>query len=180
MASHPVPLSAQADIDNLRRRADIRRGLEMNPDRDETIVEGLYAHFVAIHGRQPEGDEFPEYVYLISSTHEWLDLWELFSPSSPLSDEEKAARLRRMAPWSTVDRPPRPGIDPTGRARRPGRPGWTPELFWARYRDAYERSEPPHSYRLVALHFVTLDGHRGTDAEYLRKLVRRFGLPPGW
>jgi hypothetical protein len=170
-------VSAQPDFDNLRRRADIRRALVMNPDRDEFIVEALYDHFVAIYKRQPVDDEFPEYVYLVSSTHEWGELSELFSSHSPLSAEEKEARLRRAAPWSTVDRPPRPETMPASRVRRPGRPGWTPELFWSRYRDAYGRSEPPHSYRLVALHFVTLDGHRGTDAEYLRKLVRRFGLP---
>ncbi len=159
------------DLDNLRRRADIRRGLEMNPDRDDFIVEGLYAHFVAVQKRQPEGDEFPEYVHLISSTHEWLELWELFSSSSPLTDEEKEARLRRVAPRMAV-----PTAAPL--SHQPGRPGWTAELFWARYHDACEHADLPLTYRSIAQHFVALDGTQGTSPEYLRKLVRRFGRPP--
>ena len=62
--------------------------------------------------------------------------------------------------------------------RQRGRPGWTAELFWARYREARGRATPPYTYRAVAMHFEILDGTRGTDPEYLRKLVRRYGLPP--
>jgi hypothetical protein len=171
MPSHPERLPVQADIDNLRRRADIRRALEMNPDRDEFIVEALYAHFVAIYKRQPVGDEFPEYVYLISSTHEWAELMELFSPHSPLTAEEKEARLIRRVPSLA------PGtMAPL--SHRPGRPGWTAELFRTRYEDACEQAVLPLTYRSVAQHFVALDGTRGTSPEYLRKLVRRFGRPP--
>jgi hypothetical protein len=72
--------------------------LGAGPDRDEFIVEALYAHFVAVYKRQPVDDEFPAYVYLIGSTHEWGELMELFSPHSPLSDEEKEARLVRRLP----------------------------------------------------------------------------------
>ncbi len=151
----------------------------MNPDRDDFIVEALYAHFVAVQGRQPEGDEFPEYVYLISSTHEWRELWELFSPHSPLTEEEKAARLRRVAPGGPVDRPLDPPAVPLRRVRLPGRPGWTAELFWARYREALAKAPPPHTYLVIAPLFVSLDGTEGTSPEYLRKLVRRFGQPPG-
>jgi hypothetical protein len=30
----------------------------------------------------------------------------------------------------------------------------------------------------LAQHFESLDGERGIDPDYLRKLLRRFGLPP--
>ncbi|MFO7533660.1 MAG: hypothetical protein R6W93_14475 [Candidatus Limnocylindrales bacterium] len=56
--------------------------LGAGPDRDEFIVEALYAHFVAVYKRQPVDDEFPAYVYLIGSTHEWGELMELFSHRS--------------------------------------------------------------------------------------------------
>jgi len=167
-----------AEFDALRRRADIRRGLDVYVDRDDTIVEGLYQHFMDVHGRQPEGDEFPAYVYLITSTHEWLELWELFSPHSPLTEAQKKARLRRVAPWSTAGHGSHPPAMPVPQPRRPGRPGWTAERFWDRYRDAYGRSEPPHTYRSIAQHFVALDGTMGTSPEYLRKLVHRFPRPP--
>ena len=62
--------------------------------------------------------------------------------------------------------------------RGPGRPGWTRELFWARYADARTRSAPPHTYAAIAAHFEMLDGETGTEPDYLRKLVKRFGLPP--
>jgi hypothetical protein len=62
--------------------------------------------------------------------------------------------------------------------RRPGRPGWTRELFQTRYREARGRATPPFTYRAVAMHFEALDGTRGTEPDYLRKLVRKHGLPP--
>lgn len=63
---------------------------------------------------------------------------------------------------------------------RPGRPPWTAEKFWARYRDACARATPPYTYASVAPHFETLDRTRGTEPDYLRKLVRKHGLPPEW
>ena len=80
--------------------------------------------------------------------------------TAPREDPESASGIRRRA------------------ARRPGRPGWTDELFWARYQEALDRATPPHTYRSIAPHFETLDGTRGTDPEYVRKLVGRHGLPP--
>ena len=62
--------------------------------------------------------------------------------------------------------------------RRPGRPGWTRELFQTRYREALGRATPPFTYRAVAMQIDMLDGTRGTEPDYLRKLVRRHGLPP--
>ena len=158
------------DLDNLRRRADIRRGLEMILDRDDFIVEGLYAHFVAVQKRQPEGDEFPEYVHLISSTHEWLELWELFSSSSPLTDEEKEARLRRVAPRMAV---PTAAPLSTSQVARAGQPSCSGPATTKR---ASTRTCPSPTVDRPALRGPRRDA--GTSTEYLRKLVRRFGRPP--
>jgi len=68
--------------------------------------------------------------------------------------------------------------DRQGAARGPGRPGWTAELFWTRYQEARGRAKPPYTYRAIAPYFDTLDGTRGADPDYVRKLVRRHGLPP--
>ena len=56
-------------------------------------------------------------------------------------------------------------------------PGWTPELFAARYRAARERATPPYTDQSIAAHLEMLDGETGTEPDYLRKLVKRFGLP---
>lgn len=64
------------------------------------------------------------------------------------------------------------------RARQPGRPSWSDELFWAHYREARARTDSPQTQASIAAHFEMLNGDMGTDADYLRKLVQRFGLPP--
>jgi hypothetical protein len=64
------------------------------------------------------------------------------------------------------------------RPRQPGRPAWTGELFWARYREARGRTDPPQTQASIAAHFEMLNGDMGTEPDYLRKLVQRFGLPP--
>ncbi len=74
-----------------------------------------------------------------------------------------------------ADAPPRV---PVARARRAGRPGWNPELFWARYCEAVGRTDLPHTNAAIAAHFEMLDGEMGTEPDHLRKLVKRFGLPP--
>jgi hypothetical protein len=68
--------------------------------------------------------------------------------------------------------------DRHGATRGPGRPPWTAELFWTRYQQALGSATPPYTYSAIAPYFETLDGNRGTDPEYLRKLVRRYGLTP--
>ena len=62
--------------------------------------------------------------------------------------------------------------------RRPGRPAWTRELYHARYREARDRTNPPHANAAIAANLEMLDRATGTDPDYLRKLVQRFGLPP--
>jgi hypothetical protein len=68
--------------------------------------------------------------------------------------------------------------DRFGVARGPGRPGWTAELFRTRYAAAEGRAKPPYTYAAVAPYFEMLDGTRGTDPEYFRKLVRRYRETP--
>ena len=64
------------------------------------------------------------------------------------------------------------------RVPRRGRPAWTQELFWTRYRDARDLARPPYTNKSIAPHFELLDGTRGADPDHVRRLVRRFGLPP--
>ena len=152
--------------DPLLMRVRVGRVEEERPDLDHVIVRGLYEHFVDVHGRQPMLDEFRDYVDEITSSIEWLDLWERFAAHEP-TEEERTGLLDDVAAAPVA-----------GRRRQPGRPGWTAELFWARYREALAKAPPPHTYRVVAPLFVAIDGTVGTSPEYLRKLVRRFGLPP--
>ena len=110
------------------------------------LVRALFDHLERKRGRTAGHQAGPR---LHQAPHENLDpatLWK---------------RLRLPMP------PPEPMPPPVGgpaprtaapRRRRPGRPGWTAELFWARYREACERADPPHTYRAVSRQFVTLDG----------------------
>lgn len=96
-----------------------------------------------------------------------------------VGDVEMARRPRPLTIRATLneqveaDEPSRK----TARRRR-GRPPWTPDLFWARYRAAAAQANAPFTYAAIAPHFQTLDGNVGTEPEYVRKLVGRFGLPP--
>ena len=47
-----------------------------------------------------------------------------------------------------------------------------------RYREARDRTNPPHANAAIAANLEMLDRATGTDPDYLRKLVQRFGLPP--
>lgn len=67
---------------------------------------------------------------------------------------------------------------PEEAARGAGRPAWSRELFCVRYREARARTDPPHTNASIAAQFEMLNGDMGIEADYLRKLVRRFGLPP--
>jgi hypothetical protein len=79
---------------------------------------------------------------------------------------EEADRPRKLAGRSASARP--------APARGPGRPGWTQETFWTRYREAEEGTEPPRTNATVAANFQALDGTIGVDPDYLRRLRRRF------
>ena len=106
---------------NLRRRADIRRALKINPDRDEIIVEALYAHFVAIYKRQPVGDEFPEYVYLISSTPR-VGGAERAVLVAFTADRRREGGEARPSGVESGGRDDGSGIPPAGSPRLDGRP----------------------------------------------------------
>lgn len=173
--SHPDPLIMSADI---ARMASER------PELGEELTRALYQHLALIEGRQPTIDELRDYVERVSS----LDESALRQRLGLVSPRRRGPRPpakpdggRPAQPGSAV-MTSREGIQPTRAdrrtARRPGRPGWTDELFWMRYQEALDRATPPYTYRSIAPHFETLDGTRGTDPEYVRKLVGRHGLPP--
>jgi len=89
----------------------------------------------------------------------------------------KRRRERTAATGSPSAAAPAPSVSASF-AHRPGRPAWTADLFWVRYRKARDQATPPYTYGALSPHLEMLDGTVGTDAEYLRKLVRRYGLPP--
>lgn len=174
---HPDPLIMSADI---ARMASER------PELDEELIQALYQHLVLIEGRQPTIDELRQYVDRVSS----LDQHNLRRrlglaarrkrghrvPSEPRRTRQAESGMMAIA---TDDQEIQlEGADRRRAVRKPGRPGWTDELFWSRYAQAMQRAAPPFTYRSIAPHFETLDGTRGTDPEYVRKLVRRHGLPP--
>ena len=140
--------------------ADVARLTFENPDLDEAVVRGIYQHQVLATGHQPTLRQAREYVGHLTSH---------------LDDATIRVTLG-LPPAATAAREP---TEATGlRTRRPGRPGWTQELFWAHYCDARGRSGPVDTYAAIAAQFEMLDGELGTEPDYLRKLVKRFGLPP--
>jgi len=149
--SHPDPLLVLADIARLTAE---------HPVLDPVLIRALYDRLGEMLKRQPSIDEAREYVERLTTSLDAATLWEHLGLPIPREDEEPARPAR------------------TRRQRRPGRPGWSAELFRARYQEACARSTPPHSFRSVAPNFDTLDGDRGIDPDHLRKLARRFGLPP--
>ncbi len=115
--------------DPLLMLADIARLAFENPDLDEALVRAIYQHQVLTTGRQPTLRQAREYIgHLTSHLDDATIRVTLGLP--PRGDS-----VREAVAWS-----------PRRRARaRAGRPGWTPELFWARYRDALGRADAaPH------------------------------------
>jgi len=174
---HPDPLIMSADI---------ARVASERPELGEELVQALYQHLVLIEGRQPAVDELRDYVDRLSSLDE-------HALRQRLGLAARRARRRRARSKPGSGRPGEPEnavmvlhdddlpTEPAhrrGAPRGPGRPGWTDELFWSRYQKALDRATPPFTYRSIAPHFETLDGTRGSDPEYVRKLVRRHGRPP--
>lgn len=145
--------------DPLLMLADVARLTFENPDLDEAVVRGIYQHQVLTTGRQPTLRQAREYIGHLTSH---------------LDDATIRVTLGLPPVTGTV----RGGEASAPRVRRPGRPGWTQDLFWARYCDALGRADAPHTNASIAAHFEMLDGELGTEPGYLRKLVKRYGIPP--
>ena len=139
------------------------------PTLEPIVIERIYQHLVVVQLRQPTRQEFRAYVAELTTSLVEATLRGLLG--LPPKTSAGATDGRHGTATQAV------GV--AGHAtRRSGRPGWTTELFWARYREACERTTPPHTHRTVAQEFQALHGDRGIDPEYLRKLLRRYGPPP--
>lgn len=146
--------------DPLLMLADVARLASDHPDLDEALVRAIYQHQVMTTGRQPSLRQARDYIgHLTARLDDATIRVTLGLP--PVTTVRNSA-------WGTLVAHP----------RRAGRPGWTHELFWAHYRDALGRVDPPHTNASIAAHLEMLDGELGTEPDYLRKLVKRFGLPP--
>ena len=70
------------------------------------------------------------------------------------------------------------GDTPRPKRRGPGRPSWTPELFWEHLRAAIKASRGDDRLATWAAKFEALNGARGVEPETLRRLINRYGMPP--
>jgi hypothetical protein len=147
--------------DPLLMLADVARLASEHPDLDVGLVRAIYQHQVLTIGRQPTLRQAREYIGHLTSR----------------LDDATIRVMLGLEPLPKAMRETPPSPSPLRVGRR-GRPGWTAELFWVRYRDAVGRTKPPHTYVSVAAHFEMLDGELGTAPDYLRKLAKRFGPPP--
>ena len=159
---YPDPLDAMADCH------DVANELGRDPD----LVEAIHAHRLAMDGRPPEKGDLAVYVArLVSSVGEAALRKRL---GLPMAAPVVTTTPSRRPPATVV---PDVVVPASGIVRRRGRPGWTAELFWARYQEARSRTAPPYVDEMIAHNFRMLDGTVGTDRDYLSRLVRRFGLP---
>lgn len=162
--------------DPLLMLADIALLEAERPDLDVVLIAAIYHHLLGIEERQPTLDEFRVYVDRVSCLGEEALRQEL----GVVEIGRDWIRGRPGGPASTADGTPSPGTDAAPvDAPRLGRPGWTVELFAARYQAAKQRATPPYTYRSIAAHFEMLDGTAGADPDHLRKLVRRYGPAHG-
>jgi hypothetical protein len=159
VVDHPVLVLMRNDIDRVRSEF---------PTLDADVIERIYQQLVMVLLRTPTEDEFRARVTELTARMDGPTLRGFFG--LPPRPDIGARGRRRVAPPDSGD---------GARAiKRSGRPGWTAQLFWDRYREAVERTSPPYTQRAVAQHFQALHGDRGVDPEYLRKLLRRYGPPP--
>lgn len=148
--------------DPLLMLADIARLSLEHADLDEALVRAIYQHQVITTGRQPTLPEAREYIGHLTSH---LD--------------DVTIRVTLGLPPVLNAAPRTPSRPRVVRARRPGRPAWTSELFAARYQAALSRATPPYTYQSIADQFEMLDGSIGADPDHLRKLMKRYGQTPG-
>ena len=157
MPSHPVPLSARADIAAVANETGLSREL----------VTRIFEHLVEIQEEPPTYEDLESYaVYGAEHLGEgglrlYLEMPD--DPDHPATPEalryleELAAKAEARRKW-----------------RRPTT--WTKGEFQLRYFDACICTTPPYKPRSVAPFFVTLAGKHGVDPDHLRRLVRRFGV----
>jgi hypothetical protein len=185
--------------DPLIMSADIARVAAERPELDEDLVQALYQHLVLIQGRQPTVDEVREYVDRVSSLdhdrlRQRLGLGRRKrgsrgrtasgrrGPSSASTAADGVAVGAGAHPEARREPAEAAGQDPVDHAnavRGPGRPGWTSDLFSTRYQAALDRATRPYTHQSIADQFEMLDGTVGADPDHLRKLLKRYGRPPG-
>ena len=86
-----------------------------------------------------------------------------------MAASRRLARERNRAAAGDMPRPKRRG---------PGRPGWTPELFWEHLRAAIKASRGDDRLATWAAKFEALNGARGVQPETLRRKINQYGMPP--
>ncbi len=168
--------------DPLLMSADIARVAAERPDLDDDLIGALYQHLVLIERGQPKIDELREYVDRVASLDE-DKLRQCLGLGRRKRGRRAPAMARRPIPTrrTSIAAEVADGDPPDRRsvARRPGRPGWTSELFSTRYQAAQGGATLPHTYQSIADQFEMLDGSVGTDPDHLRKLMKRYGRTPG-
>jgi hypothetical protein len=156
MPSHPVPLSAQADITAVAAKTGF----------SAEVVERIYHHLGDVDGEPPERSRLQAYTAHVGGGLGEGGLRIHFGlppdPARP-ADPLTAQLLERMAAREEDERK-----QPTD---------WTKARFQLRYIDACMHTTPPFMPHSIAPHFVTLAGKRGVSPDHLRSLVRRFGVP---
>ena len=159
MPDHPVLVLMRNDIDRVRSEF---------PTLDADVIERIYEQLVVALLRQPTEDELRARVAELTAR----------------MDGPTLRGFLGLPPKTTIGASGRPRAAPQGSGdgaraiRRSGRPGWTAELFWDRYREACELVGPPRAHKDIAGIFRGLDGEPGIDPDHFRRLLRRFGLPP--
>jgi hypothetical protein len=156
MPSHPVPLPAQADIAAVVNETGL----------SHELVARLREHLTGIHEKPPDREDLGLYAaYGAEHLGEGGLRLYLEMPADPDRPATPAARwlVEQMA-----------AEDQAWSKRRPGT--WFDGKFWVAYLDACKRATPPFTSRSVAPHFDTIAGKRGISPDYLRRLIRRFGV----
>jgi hypothetical protein len=155
--------------DPLLLLADVATIVAEHPHLDEALVRAIYQHQVLSSGEQPSLQEARLYLRHLTRRLEEDRLRAMLGLDAPTPP---ASRRRRAVATTAVV----PGPQPPSVTRSPGRPGWNQALFWQRFAQAAQHAASPAAAD-VAQHFEMLDGAVGTDPEYVRKLLKRFGRP---
>jgi hypothetical protein len=157
------------DSDYIRLRGHINRLKSEFAALDPELIERICQHLIVVRRSRPTFKKMRAYVAELTSDHDEPTLRGMLG-LPPASSTRAPSGRRRTAP-------PESG-DGARAIKRSGRPGWTAQLFWDRYREACEQVGPPHAHKDIAGSFRGLDGERGIDPDHFRRLLRRFGLPP--